>query len=70
MSWRVGLGLLEDLFRTIDQHQLEKSDRLALKADVMQVFLTWDVDPCGLDEDPQFADPFRICEQREKYRQM
>jgi len=52
MSWRIGLDMFFDVLAAVDRHEMEEDLRLEFKAHLLKLFLDWDIDPCGLEDDP------------------
>jgi hypothetical protein len=55
MSWRTGLEMYLDVLNVIDKYELDDDSRLDLKARILDVFFYYDVDSCGMDNDPLLA---------------
>ena len=55
MSWRMGLDIFVDMLGTLDEYDMHESHRLEFQADLLRLFLDHDVDPCGLEDDPQIG---------------
>ena len=65
MSWRTGLEMYLDVLDVVDKHDMGEDERLAFKAHLLKVFLDWDIDPCGLEDDPIIGPIFVRLEQIE-----
>ena len=65
MSWRVGIQMFLDVLDVIDRHDMDEEDRLEFKAHVLKLFLDWDIDPCGLEDDPTIGPIYSRLEQIE-----
>ena len=54
-----------DVLDAVDKHEMEELDRLELKAQLLKVFLYWDIDPCGVEDDPTIGPIFARLAQME-----
>ena len=51
MSWRQGPEILLEVFEVVDRHDMDHDSRLEFKADLLRLFLRWDIDSGGLEDD-------------------
>ena len=64
MSWRAGLEIYLEFLPIIDKYERHEETRNDLKADLMKLFLDYDIDPGGLEEDPDLAPIYAHMESR------
>ena len=65
MSWRIGHNIFLEVLDVIDRHDMDDEDRLEFKAQILRLFLDWDMDPCGLDDDPTIGPIYSRMEELE-----
>jgi hypothetical protein len=63
MSWRTGLEMFNDVLDAVDKYEMDENQRLELKAHLLKLFLEWDIDPCGLENDPIIGSIYSRLEQ-------
>ena len=46
------MSMFFDVLDAVDKYEMEADERLEFKAELLSVFLNWDIDPSGLEDDP------------------
>ena len=59
------MSMFFDVLDVVDKHEMEEKDRLQFKAELLKLFLDWDIDPCGLEDDPVVGPIYARVEQME-----